>query len=92
MDWLKNNLPIVTILVLVLATANLVIFYEHFNVDILSYLDFSEVIQMQFRVFATVIALAIAFSLFIILFSKVSRHLFSYDEGNSIDPLVYRSC
>lgn len=47
-DQMKNNLPIISAGLLVVGSINLVCFYVIFGVDIMTYLDFTEVFQIQF--------------------------------------------
>ena len=55
----KDNLPIVSIGLLVIGTVNLMVFYLHFKINILEYLDFTEVLQLQFKLFAVAVAVII---------------------------------
>lgn len=49
---LKDNLPIISIGLLIIGTLNLVVYYQVFGIDILTYLDITEVLQVQFKLFA----------------------------------------
>lgn len=49
---LKDNLPIVSVGLLVIGTVNLMMYYLYFKINILEYLDFTEVLQLQFKLFA----------------------------------------
>ena len=64
MQQLKDNLPIISLGLLILGTVNMMLFYDFSNVNILSYLDFAEILQIQFRLFATAGALIVAFFAF----------------------------
>jgi hypothetical protein len=52
MEWIKNNLPIISIYLITLGIVYLTSYYLCFGVDISSYLEFSEIIQLQFKYFA----------------------------------------
>lgn len=71
MEKIKDNLPIFSVALLILGTVNLLVYYSFFHVDILSYLDFTEVLQIQFRLFA--IAVAVIFGQ--IAYTVMSVHL-----------------
>lgn len=64
MEELKNNLPIISVGLLILGTINILIYYSYFNIDILSYLDFTEILQIQFKLFSISGAILIAFYMF----------------------------
>jgi hypothetical protein len=49
MDKIKDNLPLVTLVLLLLGFARMVAFYKFFHVDIASFIDLTEVIQLQFE-------------------------------------------
>ena len=83
MEQLKNNLPIISLGLLILGTVNLMLYYNHFNVDILSYLDFTEILQIQFRLFATAAALIVFLILYITISQKVSDFV---DNGKKENP------
>lgn len=68
MDTIKDNIPVISILILIIGASNLLIYYSYFGIDIMSYLDFSEVIQLQFKVFALTGCIAFASLLYGLLF------------------------
>lgn len=51
MEWIKNNLPLITVLMLLLGMVDIVVYYQPFNINIISFLDVSEVIQLQFTLY-----------------------------------------
>lgn len=75
MEQLKNNLPIISLGLLILGTVNLMLYYNHFNIDILSYLDFTEILQIQFRLFASAAATIVFLILYLTLSHRVSQLL-----------------
>lgn len=80
MDELKNNLPLISIGLLILGTVNLMLYYNHFNIDILSYLDFTEILQIQFRLFATAAALIVFLILFLTIWDRIAAYLYKPTE------------
>lgn len=48
MDWFKNNLPLITLLMLILGMVNIFTYYNVFGINIISFLEISEVLQLQF--------------------------------------------
>jgi hypothetical protein len=52
MESLRNNLPLISLCLLIIGTLNLLVYYDYFQINILSYLDFTEIFQLQFRFFA----------------------------------------
>lgn len=51
MEWIKNNLPLITVLMLLLGMVDIVVYYQPFNINIISFLDISEIIQLQFTLY-----------------------------------------
>ncbi|RYE24455.1 MAG: hypothetical protein EOP45_05805, partial [Sphingobacteriaceae bacterium] len=70
MEEIKNNIPLISAFLLILGAANLLVYYGYFGIDIMSYLDFSEVIQLQFKVFAIAAAFIVANALYMYLCPK----------------------
>lgn len=54
---LKDNLPIISIGLLLMGTVNLMVYYLYFSINILEFLDFTEVLQLQFKLFAIAVAI-----------------------------------
>lgn len=86
MEQLKNNLPIISIGLLIMGTINLMLYYSYFNIDILSYLDFTEVLQIQFRLFAIIITACIAQVLYLTSSLKLSEILINRVVPNPNKP------
>jgi hypothetical protein len=66
----KDNLSIISLGLLILGTANLMVYYEYFNINILQYLEFTEVLQLQFRLFTYIIGLYGISTIFSLIHSK----------------------
>jgi hypothetical protein len=53
MDKIKDNLPLVTLVLLLIGFTRLVAYYNLFHIDITSFIDFTEAIQLQFDFFTS---------------------------------------
>jgi hypothetical protein len=62
MDKLKDNLPLFSVILVLLGLTRLIAYYGFFHIDIVSFIDLTEIIQLQFTFFT------IGF-IFLILFS-----------------------
>jgi hypothetical protein len=82
MENLKNNLPFITIGLLVLGFARLVAFYDFFGINIVSYLETTEILQLQFGFFALSAIIIILFSLQ--LLDSVGKAIKKREEASSI--------
>jgi hypothetical protein len=68
MDKLKENLPIISIGLLLLGFTRLITFYHFFHIDITAFIDLTEVLQLQFKFFTTrflLILLSLSITVFI---------------------------
>ena len=73
-EFLKSNLPVISVSLLIIGTVNLMMYYDYFDIDITSYLDFAEVLQIQFRFFASAAALVVVQVLYTSFLHKVLDH------------------
>lgn len=85
MEWVKNNLPLLTLVMIVIGLVRISAFYYAFNINITSFLDITEVIQLQIEFFLpAVIAVFFAYMIFRITlwnpFNKRFKALQSTDE------------
>jgi hypothetical protein len=60
MNDVKENLPIITVALLVSGATWLVSYYDYFGINITDYLDFSEIFQLQFLLFIGVMLIVIS--------------------------------
>jgi hypothetical protein len=67
MESLRNNLPLISLCLLIIGTANLLVYYDYFDIDVLSYLDLTEVLQLQFKFFAGSVLYLLAFVFYVLL-------------------------
>jgi hypothetical protein len=74
---LKDNLPIISLGILIVGTINLLIYYSRFGIDILSYLDFTEVLQIQFRLFAYTIGLILYQGIHYIMSTELGANVYA---------------
>ena len=84
MNSLKDNLPLLSVIILIIGGTNLLVYYWYFGIDIMSYVEFSEVIQLQFKVFALAGCLFAASFLYGLLFEyhHLSPASTSYQRQN----------
>ena len=59
MEWIKNNLAIISIYLTTIGVFHLNVYYYSLGINIISYLDLAEVIQLQFNYFALFVIIAI---------------------------------
>lgn len=52
MEKAKDYLPIITAYLLITGILRMLIYYSYFGIDIFSFLDFSEIIQLQYKFYA----------------------------------------
>ena len=74
---LKDNLPMLSIGLIIIGISNLIVYYRHFNIDIITYLDFTEVLQMQFTSFVMSFAIVLFLYLSVGFFSVIGP---SYEQ------------
>lgn len=67
MEWIKNNLAIISIYLVTLGIVYLTTYYAYFGVNILSYLDLTEIIQLQFKYYAAAFCIIVLSNLQIML-------------------------
>ena len=67
MESLRNNLPIISLCLLVIGMLNLLVYYDYFEINILSYLDLTEVFQLQFRFFVVSVVYLISLVFYTLL-------------------------
>lgn len=70
-DTLKENLPLVSALLLVLGAVRLIVYYHFFGIDITNYIDLSEIFSLSLSFFIT----SIAFLTTIVIVSFILRIL-----------------
>lgn len=51
MEWLKNNVPLISVFMLILGMVEISIYYKFFQINIVSFLDISEILQLQFTLY-----------------------------------------
>ena len=64
MDKLKENLPLISAMLLILGAARLIFFYSYFGIDITSYIDLAEIFSLSLRFFATSALIFVPFGFF----------------------------
>lgn len=55
MEWIKNNLPLITISMIFFGLLRTATFYSIFEIDIISFIEVSEVIQLQYLFFVGIL-------------------------------------
>ena len=76
MEWTKNNLPLVTIILLIVGLFRITLSYYYFDIDIFSYIELSEIIQLQS---IYLVLLAMSFILLWFAFELKGRNLSSIE-------------
>jgi hypothetical protein len=73
MESLRNNLPLISLCLLIIGTLNLLVYYDYFDINILAYLDLTEVFQLQFRFFVVSVVYLLAMLFYTLLTPSSSR-------------------
>jgi len=84
MEWIKNNLSLVSIVMLILGTFRIIVYYKMFQIDIVSFLEFSEIFQIEYLFF--VVLFLILYFLFLLL-SRPTIKLYNKVFGNTQEEL-----
>lgn len=67
MKQLRDNLPLISICLLIVGTVYLLVFYGYFGINIMPYLDLTEVFQLQFKYFLVAAAGVFSFYAYLTL-------------------------
>lgn len=84
MKNITENLPLLTVVLIIVGFLKLISFYSFFGVDIVSYLDVTEIIQLEFKFFAISFLAIVLFLVYLIL--KADKP----DKANSTVGLNYK--
>jgi len=85
MEWFKNNLALASLCLLIVGMLKTIFYYSEFSVDIVSFLEFSEIFQLQYLFFYMV---TIGFYT---LFTLLQRPIYRFIDRTTISTTLLLS-